>query len=150
MWRRFRPRTALRALASRVAVLAVVVSVAACAVPRPSSCAPGMGLPVRVFSLFFGQSIPGRGDLTDAEWQRFLDDTVTVNLPNGYTVVGATGAWMNPTTHRTIRETSKLLTVALPMTAESLAAVDRIRTEYQLRFHQELVGMTVEQACGSF
>jgi hypothetical protein len=38
----------------------------------------------------------------------------------------------------------------LPTAPDSLAAVNRIRTEYQVRFRQQLVGMTVEQACGSF
>ena len=109
-----------------------------------------MGHPVLVFSLFFGKSIPRRGELTDAEWRQFLDDTVTVALPNGYTVVDANGAWMNPMTHGAIRESSKLLMVALPVTPDSLAAVNRVRTEYQARFRQQLVGMTVEQACGSF
>ena len=40
--------------------------------------------------------------------------TVTANLPNGYTVFDANGAWMNPITHRTIREATKMLLVALP------------------------------------
>jgi hypothetical protein len=109
-----------------------------------------MGPPVLVFNLFFGKSISGRRDLTDREWRQFLDDTVTANLPNGYTVVDAQGAWMNPVTHGTIKEGSKLLIVALPVGPESLAAVNRIRNEYQVRFRQQLVGTTVERACGSF
>jgi Protein of unknown function (DUF3574) len=135
---------------SRLCIAGLAAGLAACMGPMAPSCTPGMGQPVLVFSLFFGKSIPGRGDLTHAEWQQFLDDTVTVNLPNGYTVVDASGAWMNPTTRETIREASKLLIVALPVTPLSLAAVDRIRTAYQARFQQQLVGMTMEHACGSF
>jgi hypothetical protein len=131
-------------------MLTVATSLTACTVPRAPFCTAGMGPPLLVFSLFFGKSISGRGDLTDNEWQQFLNDTVTVNLPNGYTVVDAKGAWMNPITHRMIKEDSKLLIVALPTAPDSLAAVNRIRTEYQVRFRQQLVGMTVEQACGSF
>jgi hypothetical protein len=33
---------------------------------------------------------------------------------------------------------------------ESLAAINRIRTAYQIQFHQQLVGMTVGYACGTF
>ena len=69
-----------------------------------------------------------------------------MNLPNGYTVHEGYGAWMNPITHKTIREATVILRVALPDTPDSLAAVNRIRTEYQVRFRQELVGMTVTQA----
>jgi hypothetical protein len=150
MVRRFRSGMALPSMFSRLYIAGLAAGLAACAGPAAPSCAPGMGSPVLVFSLFFGKSIPGRADLTNAEWQQFLDDTVTANLPNGYTAVDASGAWMNPTTRKTSKEASKLLIVALPVTPLSLAAVNRIRNEYQARFQQQLVGMTVEQACGSF
>ncbi len=103
-----------------------------------------------VFSLYFGRSIPARRDLTEQEWQAFLDDTVTANLPNGYTVFDAAGAWMNPMTRKTIREASKVIVVAMPDVPDSLAAINRIRTAYQLEFQQQLVGMTAAPACGSF
>lgn len=121
---------------------------AGCAGPRPV-CAPGTGPPVQVFNLFFGKSIPGRSDLTEAEWQSFLDKTATAYLPNGYTVLDAGGAWMNPITGRTIRQGTKLLLVALPVGAEGIAAVNRVRLEYQDRFRQQLVGMTVVPGCGA-
>ncbi len=100
--------------------------------------------------LFFGRAIAGRQDVTNQEWQTFLDDTVTVNLPNGYTVLDAQGAWMNPMTGKTIHEASLVIRVGMPDGAESLAAVGRIRTVYQLRFHQQSVGMTLTRGCGSF
>lgn len=95
-------------------------------------CSPGYGPPVTVFTLFFGKAIAGRDDLTDKEWLDFLDTVVTANLPNGYTVLDASGAWMNPVTHKTIKEPTKVLLVALPEDPASLAAVNRIRTHYQL------------------
>ena len=103
-----------------------------------------------VFDLFFGRAIPGRNDLTDKEWQDFRDDTITATLPNGYTVVDAAGAWMNPITHKTISQASRVVIVALPESPDSLAAINRIRTGYQVRFNQQLVGMTVTRACGLF
>jgi hypothetical protein len=105
---------------------------------------------MQVFDLFFSRAVPARGDVTDREWRAFLDDTVTVNLPNGYTVHDGYGAWMNPVTHKTMRAATVILHVALPDTPDSLAAVNRIRTEYQIRFRQQLVGMTVTPACGTF
>lgn len=103
-----------------------------------------------VFDLFFGRSVAGRGDVSEREWQRFLDDTVTANLPNGYSVHEGYGAWMSPVSRETIREQSYQLRVALPDSADSLAAVDRIRSRYQGRFRQDQVGMIVTQACGTF
>jgi hypothetical protein len=130
--------------------IGVMAGLGGCAVRQPQTCAPGLGPPVAIFTLFLGRAIPGRVDLTGQEWQAFLDSTVTANLPNGYTVFDAQGGWMNPITRRTIQEGTKVLMVALPEQPESLAAINRIRTAYQLKFQQQLVGMTVEQGCGEF
>ncbi len=133
-----------------IIVASQIVTLAACAAPNRELCAPGLGAPMRVFTLYLGTAIPGRGNLTEKEWQSFLDDTVTADLPNGYTMVDASGAWMNPITRKTIRERTKILIAALPETPDSLVAVNRIRRDYQIKFRQQLVGMTVEQACGTF
>jgi hypothetical protein len=118
--------------------------------PPPPRCAPGLGAPIAIFTLYLGTAIPNRYDLTDNEWRAFRDQTVTANLPNGYTVLDGSGGWMNPITRKTIKERTKVLIAALPETPDSLAAIERIRTAYQVKFHQQLVGMTVEQACGTF
>jgi hypothetical protein len=133
-----------------ITAICLIAPLVGCTSQTSQTCAPGLGPPVAIFTLFLGKAIPGRDDLTDKEWQSFLDATVTANLPNGYTVFDANGGWMNPATHRTIREGTKVLLVALPEVPESLAAINRIRTAYQVRFQQQLVGMTVEHACGEF
>ena len=125
---------------------------AACAPVRPDAprCAAGQGRPMLVFDLFFGRAVRARGDVTDAEWQAFRDAVITPGLPNGYTLLDADGAWMNPVTRTTIQERTKVLVVALPSSPGRLAAIDHIRNEYQVRFHQQRVGMTVQPGCGSF
>ncbi len=133
-----------------IAAIGLMAACGACSAPGHPLCAPGSGSPMQVFSLFFGEAIPGRGDLTDAEWLAFLESTVSANLPNGYTAFDASGGWMNPVTHRTVRERTKVIVVALPDTPEALAPINRIRAAYQVEFHQQLVGMTVEHACGTF
>ncbi len=138
------------AIAPLVGLGGLMTSLAGCATPSGATCSPGLGSPVVVVDLFFGLAIPARADLTEQEWRNFQDDTITVNLPQGYTVVNATGAWMNPVTHQTIKENSRILVVALPESADSLAAISRIKTAYQIRFNQQRVGMTVNRACGSF
>jgi anaerobic glycerol-3-phosphate dehydrogenase len=122
----------------------------ACTPPAQRICTPGTGAPLLLADLYFGRAIAGRTDLTDAEWTQFLDDTITANLPSGYTTMDAAGGWMNPKTRKTIREATKLLVVAVPDTPDSLAAIDRIRRAYQVRFNQQSVGLTVEHACGAF
>jgi hypothetical protein len=136
--------------ARSVCVLTWLTIQTGCVTSPPNVCSPGLGAPMLVFDLFFGISTPGRNDLTEAEWQDFRYTTITANLPNGYTVLDASGAWMSPVTRRTINEASRVVVVALPDSAESVAAVNRIRTEYQVRFHQQLVGLTATHTCGSF
>ncbi len=103
-----------------------------------------------VFDLFFGRAIAGRPDLTEAEWQGFVNDTVSVNLPDGYTVVDGSGAWTNPRSHATVREATRIILVALPDRVDSVSAVERIRAAYDVRFHQQSVGMVVTRGCGAF
>jgi hypothetical protein len=133
-----------------VAAVCMIASLGGCAAQTSASCAPGFGAPVAIYTLFLGKAIPGREDLTDKEWRAFLDATVTAYLPNGYTVLDANGGWMNPVTHKTFNEVTKVLVVALPEVPDSLAAVQRVRSAYQIKYQQQLVGMTVEHACGVF
>jgi hypothetical protein len=133
-----------------IVVVFLVASFGGCDAPPTERCASGYGPPVTVFTLYLGQAIPGRRDLTGKEWQSFLDNTITANLPNGYTILDARGAWINPVARKTIKEATKILVAALPEVPDSLTAITRIRTDYQVKFHQQLAGMTVEQACGSF
>jgi hypothetical protein len=102
------------------------------------------------FQLFFGRSIQGQSEVSDGAWDDFLQQVVTPNLPNGYTVFDGTGAWLNPATGHTIHERTKILLAALPDVAASAAAVARVRTAYAAQFHQTLVGMTVAPVCGAF
>ena len=97
-----------------VATACMIASLGGCAAQTSASCAPGFGAPLAIYTLFLGKAIPGREDLTDKEWRAFLDTTVTAYLPNGYTVLDANGGWMNPVTHKTFKEGTKVLVVALP------------------------------------
>jgi hypothetical protein len=135
---------------SSAAIATLVASLGACAAPSHPACAPGTGSPMTLFTLYFGEAIRDRPDLTAQEWQSFLDHTVTVTLPNGYTTLDANGGWMSPVSHNTVQEPTKVLIAALPDTPEGLTAINRIRADYQTQFHQLLVGMTVEPVCATF
>ena len=147
----FRARLRRRPLAL---CLTAAVALTACAARPPVSpvarCQPGQGKPVALFHLFFGRSIPLRGDVTDPDWDSFVTETMSPNMPMGYTILDGTGAWLNPTTGHTVRERTKIVLVALPDTAASTEAVSRVRVAYAARFHQMAVGVTAAPACGAF
>ena len=130
----------------------LVPSVLAGCTPAPpeESCAPGTGTPMAVFTLYLGKSLPGRGDLTEPEWRAFQAGTVTANLPDLYTVRDGNGGWMNPVTHTTMEEASKVLVAALPESPDGLATIQRILSACRRRFRQRAVGMMITRACGSF
>jgi hypothetical protein len=104
---------------------------------------------MQVYELFFGRSIAGQAEVSDRAWDEFLEQVVTPNLPNGYTVFDGAGAWRNPASGHTVHERTKVLLAALPDAGGSAAAIERIRQSYAMQFHQSLVGMTVAPACGS-
>jgi hypothetical protein len=105
---------------------------------------------MQVFELFFGRAIAQGGFVTDQAWDAFVDRVVAPNLPDGFTVLDASGAWLSPEGHRTMREPTRMLLVALPDSADALARIQRIREAYQRQFHQELVGMIVQPGCAAF
>jgi Protein of unknown function (DUF3574) len=105
---------------------------------------------MQIYDLYFGRSVAARAEIGDKEWRDFRDQVITPALPNGYTVFDGQGAWMNPRSRSTISEATKILRVALPDAPESLTIVNRIRSIWQRRFHQYVVGMTVQTGCGSF
>jgi hypothetical protein len=127
------------------AVLVLLLS--GCGAP---GCQPGAGLAMQVYSLYFGRSVKGRTPVTDQEWRNFRNEVITPALPDGYTVLDGQGAWMNPRTHVTIAEATKVLVVAMPEAPDSQTVINRIRSKWQQRFHQYVVGMTVQSGCGSF
>ena len=105
---------------------------------------------MRVFELYFGRAIDGRGDLTEAEWDKFRNEVIISNLPSGFTVLDGGGSWLNPQTRTTISETTKIVLAAVPDTAASAAAIGRVRAAYVSAFAQLSVGMTSQISCGSF
>ena len=135
----------------RVAACCVLAGAGGCApAPAPVACSDLGGTPMLEYQLFFGRGIPGRADVTDREWADFVEHVVTPNLPNGFTALDADGQWMNPATHRIIRERTKVIIVAAPNSEATRSAITAIQDAYRTRFHQQAVGATVHLTCGAF
>jgi hypothetical protein len=115
-----------------------------------SQCKPGGGDTMRIFDLYFGRSGTGHAQVSENEWREFRDEVITPALPDGYTVLDGQGAWRSPRSNTTISEATKILIVALPDAPESQSVINGIRSSWQHRFHQYVVGMTVRTGCGSF
>ncbi|MDD5577787.1 MAG: DUF3574 domain-containing protein [Methylobacter sp.] len=99
--------------------------------------------------LFFGLSRSNGPDVTETEFQNFIDTKVTPRFPDGLTLVSALGQFKD-STGAIIQEGSKLLILLYPFSKESNRDVEQIREDYKADFQQESVLRVDEQTCVSF
>jgi hypothetical protein len=128
----------------------MLLPLAGCAGPGAAVCDTGTGKPMQVYQLYFGRNIKTGGFVSDADWKAFRETVITSNMPDGYTILDADGAWAAADGQRTVTDPTKVMIVAMPKGPQGLAAVARVRLEYQHRFSQDLVGMIVQPCCVLF
>lgn len=133
----------------RLAALLVAGLAAGCAGGEPS-CPAGMQA-ATVVEAYFGRDVRGRAAVSDAEWQSFLDGTVTPAFPDGLTAVDGAGQWRGPDA-RILREGSKVLTLVLPgaTTEQARARVRPVEQVWRSRFQQDSVLTVYRSACVGF
>ena len=133
-----------------VALLPVSL-LAGCMPPAESGpLACGAATPMQIYQLYFGRGIKGGGMVSDQDWTAFRESTITPNLPSGYTILDASGGWAAAGTGKAVIDPTKVVIAAMPDQPASLVAIDRVRSGYQTRFNQDLVGMIVQPGCASF
>ena len=129
--------------------LPALLLLAGCAT-APAPCPPGLDA-ATLASAYFGRTQAGVEVVTEAEWARFMDSTVTPAFPDGLTVLDGAGQWRGR--DGTIsRQRSKVLVVALPGGTPDQAR-DRLApviAAYRDRFRQESVMVTTGAICLAF
>ena len=88
--------------------------------------------------LYFGMAKPTGGQVSEAEWRAFVDETITPRFPAGLSVLSAEGQWRGAD-GAIVRESSRVLVLLHAPDRATAAEIDRIRTVYRERFHQEAV-----------
>ena len=129
-----------------------VVSLAAIAM---AGCAISEGIDCRLDerrlvsdTLYLGTARQG-GVVDSAEWNQFLEETVTSRFPEGLTVWEASGQWRGAD-GQIIEEASHVLNLIHPGDQASERKVGEIASEYKRRFQQEAVLRTRGPVCASF
>jgi len=129
-----------------VLLLALVLALAACTtndVYSQSSKTPDSKIPAcenklwHETSLYLGRSINTGGEVSEADWHRFMSETVIPNFPDGFSVVDAKGFWNNAGT--TEQEKSKMLIILHTGTPVSRGKIDNIAQIYIEEFKQKYV-----------
>jgi hypothetical protein len=99
--------------------------------------------------LLFGLSRSNGPDITEEEFQGFIDLQVTPRFPDGLTLLAGNGQFKD-SAGNIIQEGSKLLILLYPFSKDLSKLVDEIRAEYQSAFQQESVLRVDEHSCVSF
>jgi hypothetical protein len=88
--------------------------------------------------LFFGTDKPGP-DVSDYQFQKFVDSTITPRFPDGLTVLSGQGQWKE--TKGIVKERSKVLIIVYPIDGaeDSSKKIEEIRDLYEKKFQQESV-----------
>ena len=125
------------------------LAVAVVAAALLGGCARGAGCDRAVAAeLLFGLSRPG-GTVSDAEFDGFLDRSVTPRFPDGLTVTDASGRWRTPD-GRQVREASRRVLIVARPGPDLRARLNAIRAEYTAQFRQQSVGLVTSRVCASF
>ena len=131
------------------AALGVLLLLAGCAA-APESCPVGTGT-ATIAEAYFGRNVKTRAPVTEAEWARFMADTVTPAFPDGLTVLDGVGQWRNAA-GRISREDSKVLLLVLPGQDQAAAAarLAPVTAAWKARFAQESVLTVFRAGCAGF
>ncbi len=141
-----------RWLALSMTVLLVLVSVATLAPAALGQVVPAArddnaavracrdGDPFFRTELFFGSNKPDGTVVSEADFQKFLNDEITPRFPDGLTLLTGLGQFKN-SSGLIERERSMLLILLYPRDSARDASrkIDQIRAIYERRFDQESV-----------
>lgn len=101
--------------------------------------------------LFFGLSKAKGAEVTDSEFQGFVDREITPRFPDGLTLLVGQGQFKN-SSQVIVREPSRLLILLYPMGKgnNNNRKIEEIRAVYKKTFQQESVLRTDDLSCVSF
>lgn len=129
--------------------LFLLVAPAGGAVAEPVTCAQSL-TPRIVVQMLFGRGKADGGGITQADWSGFVANEITPRFPDGFTVIDATGQWLNPQQGAIIKEESKVVEIVLPSDSYDAAKIDGVIESYKRQFQMLSVGLIVQTACVRF
>ena len=138
----------------QMGVLVCAAFLSGCAVnekaPQPETVACESGSPMAETTLYFGLSRPHGPDITQAQWQKFVDQQVTPRFRDGLTVFKTQGQWLG-LDGQVAKEGSRALMLIHPVhDHDSYQKIETLRAIYKKTFAQESVMRIDTMKCVSF
>jgi len=130
----------------------MILALAGCghASNQRSACALPSEQPFAKIELYFGEDIPGRGPLTDAEWSDFVARVISQQFPDGFTIVDGDGQWLDQRAGNIVHEKSKILIAAADPESDLARRIGAVVDAYKKQFRQQSVGVMTSPVCGAF
>lgn len=136
----------------RVAILSTLagaLALSGCASAERAPACPAGQEAMRTATLFFGRNIGEKPGVSDAQFQKFVDEELTPRFPAGLTVLDGGGQWKN-SDDVLIREASKVVVLVLPAGGDSSGKLTAARRAYAQAFKQDSVLLITQSACVDF
>ena len=146
-WRAFKTKSAVGAKVKRILSITAIALLLAFSGPLETRSAVHCEVAITVSTekylrteLYFGLSKPDGSQVTDPEWQKFVNEFVTPRFPDGLTEIDANGQWRGKDGNF-VREKSRILILLYSRKDRKAtgAKIEEICTEYKKRFNQESV-----------
>ncbi|MGL4882605.1 MAG: DUF3574 domain-containing protein [Waterburya sp.] len=94
--------------------------------------------------LFFGRDISGVGEVSESQFQSFVDNVITPRFPDGLTIFDTQGQFQD-TTGTVVEESSQVVSLITEDTQTNETAINEIVSEYIAQFQQESVLIVVDE-----
>ena len=115
-----------------------------------ASCPLAAQKPMVQIELYFGRSIAGRAQVSDAEWEAFSTTVLSKEFPDGSTTLAGQGQWLDPQANKTIQESSILVLVDVDPKSQFEQKIAYVVDTYKKQFNQQSVGVVTENVCARF
>jgi hypothetical protein len=101
-----------------------------------SSCTGGRMIET---NLYFGQSKPDGGRITEEEWRSFRENRIAPVFKEGSTVINAMGNWYDPVNRKLITEPTYIVVYFHKNSPQLSKQIDSIRYWYKIMFQQQSI-----------
>jgi hypothetical protein len=100
------------------------------------SCSPARMIET---DLYFGQSKPGGGTITEMEWKNFKENYIAKVFKEGSTVYHAEGNWLDAVSNQLITEPTYVVVYIYKHSPQKSKQIDSLRYWYKTMFQQQSI-----------